>query len=203
MIILNTIHCSVLAHLISRQPLTTSIDKESILAKKRQQNAEPPQPPPIERKLKLYLTQIIGIPLLILVPVLALLGMFGETEDKVTTSNPQLEMQVDYPTRFRYKMLDSVIVSLSNTSAQPISAVEVGFERSYVEGFSTVTFTPAAHEITDSAYFVEVADLQPGETRIISVDIQAEKYGRHQGAITATAENAEALRVLIETFTFP
>lgn len=173
------------------------------MAKKKQQNAEPPQPPSIERKFKLYLTQMIGIPLLILVPVLALLGMFGETEDKVTISNPQLEMQVDYPTRFRYKMIDSVTVSLSNSSAEPISTVEIGFDRSYVEGFSTVTFTPAAHQITDTAYVVEVADLQPGETRIISVEIQAEKYGRHQGAITATAENAEALRVVIKTFTFP
>lgn len=173
------------------------------MTKKKQQNSEPPQPPSIERKFKLYPTQLIGIPLLILVPVLALLGMFGETYQEVIASSPQLQMRVEHPTRFRYKVIDTVTVSLTNISAQPITALEIGFDRTYIEGFSTVTFTPAIEQITETVYLLEVTDLQPGETRVVSVGIQAEKYGMHRGAITITPESGEALRVLIETFSFP
>ena len=51
---------------------------------------------------------------MILVPVLALFGMFGETVDSMSAANAQLEMRVEYPTRFRYKMIDSITVSLHN-----------------------------------------------------------------------------------------
>ena len=173
------------------------------MAKKKQQNSEPPQPPQIERKLKLYPTQLIGIPLLILVPVLALLGMFGKTHHEVAASSSQLEIRVEYPTRFRYKMIDAVTVSLTNLSPQPINTLAISFDRSYVEGFSTVTFTPATEQITETVYLVELTDLQPGETRVVSVAIQAERYGLHEGAITVIPESEEELRVLIETFTFP
>lgn len=172
------------------------------MAKKKQQS-EPPQPPSMERKFKLYPTQLIGIPLMILVPVLALLGVFGETHHEVTASNPQLEMRVEYPTRFRYKMIDTVSVSLTNISAQPINTLEVSFDRTYIEAFSTVTFTPAIEQITETVYLLKVTDLQPGETRVVSVTIQAEGYGMHEGAITVAPESGEAIRVLIETFTFP
>ncbi|HSL30461.1 MAG TPA: hypothetical protein VK900_14775 [Anaerolineales bacterium] len=173
------------------------------MAKKKKQHTEPPQPPSIERKFKLYPTQLIGIPLMILVPLLALLGIFGKTHHAVTASSPQLEMRVEYPTRFRYKMIDAVTVSLTNISAQPITALEASFDRTYIEGFSTVIFTPAIEQITETAYLIEVTDLQPGETRVVSVAIQAERYGMHQGAITVTPGAGEALYVMIETFTFP
>ncbi|HEY3477015.1 MAG TPA: hypothetical protein VGK56_20520 [Anaerolineales bacterium] len=140
---------------------------------------------------------------MILIPVLALLGMFGESYHEITTSNPDLEVQVRYPTRFRYKMIDAVTVSLTNISAQPFATAHIGFDREYVEGFSAVIFTPSVKHITDTVYLVELNDLQPGETRIISVSIQAEEYGRHKGTITVTPENWEALQVSIDTFTFP
>lgn len=173
------------------------------MPKKKQQNLEPPQPPSIKREFKLNPIQIIGIPLMMLVPILALLGAFGESDHAVTASNPGLEMHIEYPTRFRYKMTDSVTLSLSNTSSEPFSRVEIAFDRNYVEGFSTVSFTPSVKHVTDTAYVVELSDLQPAETRVISVSIQAENYGRHSGSITATPDAGQPLRVSIATFTFP
>jgi hypothetical protein len=141
--------------------------------------------------------------LMILIPVLALLGLFGETVATATASHAQLEMSVEYPTRFRYKMLHSVTVSLVNISDEPLATVLVGFDRDYIERFSTVTFTPPVKHITEDEYLVEVTALEPGESRIISAAIQAEQYGKHTGVIAATSEHAEALQVSIETITFP
>lgn len=140
---------------------------------------------------------------MLLVPVLALLGIFGASKESVRASSSQLELQVEYPTRFRYKMIATIAVSLFNASPQALDIVQVRFDQSYISHFSTVTFTPSVTYITHEFYIVEVTDLQPGETRLVSVDIQAEDYGRHRGHITALPENGGEALVALDTFTFP
>jgi len=114
-----------------------------------------------------------------------------------------LEMQVKFPTRFRYKMIDTVAVSLHNSSDRSLKTVNVTFDRSYIEAFSTVTFTPSVKQIAEAVYVVELSDLQPGETRHIQISIQAEKYGGHAGVVTAKAESVDPIQASINTFTFP
>lgn len=140
---------------------------------------------------------------MLLIPILALLGVFGETVHMATASNSELEMHVKFPTRFRYKMIDSITVFLHNTSDQPLKTVNITFDRSYIQGFSTVTFTPSVKQITGAGYIVELSDLQPGETRFIFVSIQAEKYGNHQGVISAKPDSGDGIQTSINTFTFP
>lgn len=164
---------------------------------------QPPQPPSIETRLRFHLHQLIGIPLIILIPILALFGMFGETLGAVDASNAQLQMHVEYPTRFRYKMIDSIEVLLFNASDQVIPTVNVHFDRAYIEQFSTVTFTPSIKTISEDVYLVEMTDLQPQETRVISITIQAEEYGKHSGTISAAPEGSEGLQVQVDTITFP
>lgn len=173
------------------------------MSKKKSGASQPPQPPEVARKLQFHLIQLIGLPVIMLIPILALLGAFGETVGSASASNAQLELRVEHPTRFRYKMIDEVTVSLTNSSSQAFPTLQVAFDRQYIEGFSTVTFTPAVSHITDEAYVVELTDLQPGETRMVAASIQAETYGNHSGVITVTPENGEALQVTVGTFTFP
>lgn len=173
------------------------------MSNKKGQSSRPPQPPEVDRKLQFHLLQRVGIPLMILIPVLALFGIFGETVDEVTVSNLYLEMHVKFPTRFRYKMIDSITVSLHNTSDRPLKTVKVTFDRAYLQGFSTVAFTPSVEHVTEAVYTVELTDLQPGEIRVISVSIQAEKYGNHQGDIVAEPDNSDGVQASINTFTFP
>jgi hypothetical protein len=165
--------------------------------------SQPPQPPEIERKLQFYRFQKIGIPLILLLPILALIGLFGESVAAENASNPQLMVEVEYPTRFRYKMVDSINVSVENTSTQPLSVVSVRFDRPYIESFSTVTFTPQVKTVTAADYIVELTDLQPQEVRIIAVEIQAENYWQHEGTITAVSDNNESVTLALNTFVFP
>lgn len=173
------------------------------MARKPKQDPHPPKPPEITRKPQFHRIQLIGLPLILLIPVLALFGTFGETADSVSTASTQIEVRVEYPTRFRYKLIHPITVSLHNASEQSFGTVQVGFEREYVESFSVVTFTPTIRHITDTFYYVEINDLGPGETRIVIATVQADQFGNHSGKITVTPDNAEELEMSISTFSFP
>ena len=147
--------------------------------------------------------QLIGIPLMMLIPILALLGVFGETVHEVTEAGRELEMHVRFPARFRYKMIDSITVSVRNASNQPITSVNITFDRAYIESFSTVTFIPSVKQVTETVYIVELTNLRPGEVQVVSLSVQAEKYGNHQGVITVKPDGEEGLQARLTTLTFP
>lgn len=92
------------------------------------------EPSKVERKFEIHIFQIIGIPIMILVPILALFGLFGESVDTMSTSNQQLEVSVEYPTRFRFRMIDEITVSLTNVAGQSLPSVLVSFDRQYTDG---------------------------------------------------------------------
>ncbi|MCE7986160.1 MAG: hypothetical protein DYG89_33710 [Caldilinea sp. CFX5] len=170
-----------------------------------QTGSQPPPPPPFPRKIQLHRVQLIGMPLLMLVPLLAILGVFGETFATTKSQHDRLTVQVHYATRYRYKMANPVEVAVHNDSTAPLAAVEVRFAKAYIDQFSDTTFTPQVETITDQFYIVRFRDLQPDETRIVTVSLQGERYGRHQGVIVvADADDpAHGLETPIATWIFP
>jgi hypothetical protein len=70
----------------------------------KEQVQQPPQPPEIEKNLAFYPEQWIGIPFLMLLPILALLGVFGEGYNEASASSDALAITVEYPTRNRYSL---------------------------------------------------------------------------------------------------
>jgi hypothetical protein len=163
----------------------------------------PPSPPEIKRRVQFHRLQMVGVPLLMLISILALAGVFGEDSYSVNDSNSQLLIEVEYPTRFRYKMINPIRVSVKNVSTQPLATVQVNFDRAYIDSFSGVSFTPDVALITDAVYVLELTDLQPQETQMLTVEIQANKYWRQRGAVTAVPENDESVTVSLDTFVFP
>jgi hypothetical protein len=59
------------------------------------------EPPHIERKVELQRAQWIGIPLLMVLPILALAGVLGDAREEVTASGGGIEMRVSFPQRGR------------------------------------------------------------------------------------------------------
>lgn len=162
-----------------------------------------PQPPQIKRTLEMGLAQRIGLLLLMAIPVLAVLGIFGESFEQVTQSSEDLSMTVEYATRYRYKMINNLSVDLVNESDQTLPVLSVSFSRDYIDQFSTVTFTPSVKEITGTAYIVELTEVAPGESRSVQVELQGERYGQHQGAVGASAEGIASVELQLTTFIFP
>lgn len=165
---------------------------------------QPPQPPEFERRLQFHLTQLIGVPLLALLPILAAFGVFGTLRDEARVQTAVLELQVRYPTRFRYKTVEPLEVEVRNLLSEPLPTVVVRLETDYLSAFSSVQITPSPTSLTEEVYEVTLAEVQPGETRLVSLELQAQDYWRHRGAISATAEgDAEAAEVEVASFVIP
>jgi hypothetical protein len=167
------------------------------------QNSGPPDAPEIKRRLMFHPLQLIGMPLVILIPVLALLGFFGETQQNRQISSPDFGLYVEYYDRTRYQSEAMVRAAVRNLTDEPIPAVTVAFDRDYIDSFSEVTMMPDVRQITERDYEVELTNLLPGQTYWITLDMKGEKYGQHQGSVTVEAEGLESVEVNLSTFIFP
>lgn len=143
--------------------------------------------------------QAAGLAVLVLIPILALFGLFGESWETTAAESAELEMWVRYPDRFRYKMINSLRIRIRNISGGKLDTVAVSFDPDYIRPFSNVAFTPSAAR----PYTVNLVGIRPGEIRFVHVHMQGEHYGRHSGWIKATAGGADTARAEVSTFIFP
>lgn len=162
-----------------------------------------PEAPEIERKIQISRLQWIGVPLIMLIPLLAILGFFGESFRQVSAASTELELQINYPTRTRYAVNTPLAVNIRNISAQAMPTVTVRFDQGYVERFSDFTFKPELTRVSAQAYEVQLNDMTPGETRRIIVDLKGDQYGRQQGVISASTAAGAAVQTKITTWIFP
>lgn len=152
------------------------------------------------RRLKLHRFQWVGLPLMFLIPVLALFGVFGEAWDRLDDVSAELALRVEYPTRYRYKQINTLEVSVENISGSPLHTVVVAFDPAYVRRFSTLMFIPSPTE----PFVVEFLDMAPGETRRVWAEFQGERYGRHRGTIEAYhVGSQDTARVSVNTLIYP
>jgi hypothetical protein len=150
--------------------------------------------------LKFSRSQWIGVVALFLVPILALFGTFGESQAQVQGASAELVIRVEYPTRYRYKQIDRVRVEVENASSATLDTVTVAFDSAYVSRFSTLMFIPAAKE----PFTVELAPLPPQSTRLIWVELQAERYGWHHGSLRAWRRGSSDTAIVpLRTIIFP
>jgi hypothetical protein len=159
---------------------------------------DPPEAPDTPRRPRLYRAQWIGLPLIIAFPLLALLGVFGERWHTQRVESGALDVSVRHPTVFRYKMIDAIEVHVRNRGAQPIDTATVSLDTAYAGRFSTVTAIPSF----DGAFDIDLAALQPGESRRVRIEIQAERYWTHRGELTVAA-GTDTVRAALTTRVFP
>lgn len=160
---------------------------------------DPPGPPAIERRVRLYAAQWIGIPLLVLVPVLAGLGVFGLRVDEARARAAALELNVEHPSRLRHKQTGDIHVRVRNLADRPRAGVVVSLDSAYLDRFANLAFSP---DVT-RAYEVELPALGPGEDGLVRVQLQAERAGRHAGDVRVVAGGAELARARLHTLVFP
>lgn len=164
---------------------------------------QPPEPPEVGRNLGFHLVQAIGVPLLALLPVLALFQVFGTTQGEARASDGPLEVEVRHPGRFRYKTTLPLEVRVRNTGDAALSGVTVSIETDYVDRFSSVSFTPSPQRVSDEAYVVDLGDIPAGESRIVESRVQAERYWGASGRIAVATDGPERAELEVASFVFP
>lgn len=167
---------------------------------RKKSDDQPPPPPTVRRRIRISPLQAAGVGLLFLVPILALFGVFGESWAVARGGSGGIELEVRYPERYRYQQLEEMDVTVHNRSPDVIDTLTVLVEPRYLDRFSTVTFIPPQEE---GLYEVPLIDVQPGERRRVRIEYEADRYGRHSGAIIATAGGADTARVELQTIVFP
>jgi hypothetical protein len=162
-----------------------------------------PQPPEMKRRVSIYPMQMVGMTLIILIPVLALLGFFGQVEARAAAASESFTVLAEYPERSRHRLFEVVTVTVTNVSQQPYDTVTVGISESYVASFAEVAFDIEVERITPEAYVFELTDFQPGDSRIIGIELRADQYGQRDGFVRVAALGAESVELAISTFVFP
>lgn len=164
--------------------------------------AKPPQPPSIKKRFEFTKAQLIGVPVILLIPILALIGLFDAHFEHATSVAGDLQVTVEYPSSIRYKKLEPISINVQNLSAVTFPTVTVTIDDAYLNAFSTVTFTPDVDEVTADKFILNLNNLQPQESRRILVEVQAEHYWNHTGNVNAEYEETH-VGVTISTFIFP
>jgi hypothetical protein len=160
---------------------------------------DPPPAPELPRRVRLYRPQWIGLPLLMLVPVLAVLNVFGESRKEARAAGAVLELRVEYPTRVREGQRTDLRVHVRNVSDRMLDTVALVFDAAYLDRFESVAFTPGAQD----GYRVEFLRVLPGEEGAARVEVEAADAWSHSGSVVARAGGAEVTRVQLRTFVFP
>jgi hypothetical protein len=89
-------------------------------------------------------------------------------------------VDVQYPTRIRYKQIDPIRITVKNRTTEKLGTLTVALDRTYVEAFSDVRAVPSFAR----PWEVELHEVRPGETRRVEVVLQGERYGLHRGTVS-------------------
>jgi hypothetical protein len=157
------------------------------------------QAPDTAPRFRLYPEQWIGLPFLILIPVLALFGVFGETSQHVEARGSEIELKVDYLARYRYRQIGKLEVHVRNTTNRKMDTVTVAFDSRYVQQFSSPVLVPAPQ----IPFEVVLTDVLPDETRLVWAELEAGAFGIHSGSIRAYGVGPDTVSVQIRTTIFP
>lgn len=160
------------------------------------QHAQPP--PNIQPRLLMHRSELVGMAIIAILPLLAIFNVFGPRHEQASAVSEALQLDLSYPSVLRHKALETIKVKVRNRSQRTIPEVAVTFDRAFMDGFSSLSFVPRPVR----PFVVELRGLDPGETRLIIVELEAERYGRFRGAVAAKAGD-RTLAVDTSAFIFP
>jgi hypothetical protein len=142
--------------------------------------------------------QWFGLPVLALIPLLAMLGVFGDRQRTIAVTSRSLGITIDYPDRMRYRQSELLEISVVNRSERALDTVLVSVDSSYLSRFIDVRGNPPP-----TTYFsVPLISMRPGETRLLSIELTGNRYWRHPATVTA-ATGSERTTVAFSTLVFP
>jgi hypothetical protein len=142
--------------------------------------------------------QRLGLPVLFLIPLLALFGLLGEHFATAHASGAGVTLDARYPDRAHYRQPLSIRVHVRNDSPTTMDSVAVVLDSAFMSGFSDVSVSATLN----GAYVARLTGLAPGESRQVNAMVSGEIAGRHAGAISVITPLG-TVRAPVATFVFP
>lgn len=169
----------------------------------------PPTPPRLPRRVRLGPVEAFGLPMLILLPALALAGLLGPTDTQRSATAmlgpAQLVLRVRHPSRLRCLRGGALQIEVANTGTQALPALAMDIDEQYLGGFSRADVQPALiAESRSGRLRLTLPALQPGEHTRVQVRLDAEAWGRIGGWVGLAAPGGAALaRIDFSTLVLP
>jgi hypothetical protein len=142
-------------------------------------HAQTPQPPTVHPRLRFHKVELAGMALIALLPLAAILGLFGPASAQINARIGDLRIEAEYPERLRTAMAERISIELVNDGSRSLSDVTVSLDREFMRGFDEVAFTPEPQR----PYEIELATIDPGGRERIEIEVHGAEYGLHEGRI--------------------
>ncbi|MBX3062430.1 MAG: hypothetical protein KF726_05610 [Anaerolineae bacterium] len=164
---------------------------------------QPEQPVPIKRHFELYPIQMIGIPIMLLVVLLACFGVLTSAQTEVVAASSTFRVKLTYPERTRYGSEADFVVAVENLTEQPLALVTVRIDSSYVDAFEIRHIAPQQLQFSAGGLELLFADIPPSETRMIQLELQGEYIGDVSSTISAFSSDSGSAQTTIHTLILP
>jgi hypothetical protein len=163
---------------------------------------KPPQPPEVRRRVAFHRYQIVGMPLIVLLPVLGAFGVFDNHRAVARAESGQLELRVVYYRQIRKPVLKPMLIVATNRSPGILDRLVVTLDRAAVESEESVQMIPQPKEADEKRYRFEFESVPPGESRTVEIEVGAGTPGTRQGMVEART-GSDRVSIEFQTFAFP
>jgi hypothetical protein len=150
----------------------------------------PPPPPEIERRLQFHREQWLLVPLMFVVPLLALLGVLGGTRERAAIDLGGITLTVEFAPRDHLEDWGRIEVTVVIRSPAPLLDARVEFTRDMLDRLWQPTFHPPLRRIDAGWYVVPLGEVPPGEARAVTLDYRSTDPGRLAGAVRVRSGDA-------------
>jgi hypothetical protein len=161
---------------------------------------QPPHVPDIHRHFEAR--HALAVLLLAALPLVAAVGLLDTRVRVAEAGTPDRVVRVEYPGRIRATHGTTLRVEVTdNTHADAAASARVTLPAGYLRGFHVGRITPDPIAVG----VVEISpDAAAGSPSVrVDVELEARRFGVHQGEIRVTHARGEPLTVPIRTFIFP
>ena len=155
--------------------------------------------PEFRPRIKAWRYQWIGFPLILAIPILAILNVFGLSMDEQHFSKDGLSIKTEFPGVMRHGQVEYLRLEITNQSESNLENVKVHFAPLYLKKFDEVEFSPPVEE----NYVVNLGSIQEGTTKYLDLRLRAGKRGNYQGDITVLQNEKLLYETNIKTHVLP
>jgi hypothetical protein len=166
---------------------------------------EAPQPKEIDRRVSFYKLQAIGLPILALIPLAGIFGLFDSSNSFKEASQGGFTLQLDYPAKLRFQAVTPMYIFVRNESGSRVPQIDLEIERAFLREFEKAEFSPEPDKATAESCIFELKDLKQGETRVVAGRFEFDhlKAGLRTCNVRLSQEGREIARTSFQTFLYP
>lgn len=163
----------------------------------------PPPAPDFQRRVNFDAAERIGVPLLLLLPLLALAGVFDQQVRSLHSRQGELSLHISYPAISRLHLQGALAIDVHNHGSQPLNDVQISVEQRYLRHFDQLSFLPGELQLDGQLYRARLKPLAPGQSRRLLLALRPQRAGLHEGHVFVQRSGSPLQANRLRSFIYP